>query len=265
METVRSSDGTTIAYDRRGTGPPVVLVGGALSDRRGAAALAEILAPRLTAVAYDRRGRGDSTDTSPYAVEREIEDLAALIETIGPPAFVHGHSSGAVLSLRAVEAGLPIGRLAVYEPPFIIDDRRPPLPPDYNPHLDDLIARGQAGDAVEYFLRTGPMLPDEVIARTRESAAWAGLTAMAPTIAYDNRIMGDTMAGDPAPLGRWASVAIPTLVLAGGASPPSMRNAAVALAAVLPDATTMVLGGQTHGAAPDALAPVLLDFFLGPS
>jgi len=106
------------------------------------------------------------------------------------------------------------------------------------------------------------MLPDAVIARTRESASWAGLTAMAPTIAYDNRVMGDTMTGDRASLGRWASVAIPTLVLAGGASPPSMRNAAVALAAVLPDASTTVLGGQTHGAAPDVLAPVLLDFFL---
>lgn len=263
METVRSRDGTTIAYDRRGSGPPVVLVGGALSDRRGAAALSETLAPRLTAVAYDRRGRGDSTDTPPYAVEREIEDLAALIEAIGPPAFVFGHSSGAVLSLRAADAALPISRLAVYEPPFIIDDSRPPLPPEYDSHLDELIAGGRNDDAVAYFLRTGPLVPDAVIARSRESPAWAGLTAMAPTIAYDNRVMGDTMAGDAAPLARFASVAVPTLVLAGGASPGFMRNGAAALAAVLPDATSRILEGQTHGAAPERLAPVLLDFFLG--
>src|SRR5262245_46347889 len=106
MQTVRSRDGTTIAYDRRGSGPPVVLVGGALSDRRGAAALVEVLGERATAVGFDRRGRGDSTDTEPYAVEREIEDLGALIEAVGSPAFVYGHSSGAVLSLRAVQAGL---------------------------------------------------------------------------------------------------------------------------------------------------------------
>jgi Alpha/beta hydrolase family len=263
METVRSKDGTTIAYDRRGTGPPVVLVGGALSDRHGAAAVAEALAARMTAVAYDRRGRGDSTDTAPYAVEREIEDLAAVMEVTGAT-FVFGHSSGAVLSLRASAAGLPIRRLALYEPPFILDDSRPALPPDYGRHTDDLIAGGRTGDAVEYFLRTGPMVPDAVIARTRESPAWAGLTAMAPTIAYDNRVMGDTMSGDPSALSRWSSVAIPTLVLAGGASPPFMRSGAATLTAVVPAAAMQVLDGQTHGAAPDVLVPVLLDFFLSP-
>jgi len=262
METVRSKDGTTIAYDRRGSGPPVVLVGGALSDRRGATAVAEALAPRMTSIAYDRRGRGDSTDTASYAVEREIEDLAAVMEAAGA-VFVYGHSSGAVLSLRATAAGLPIRRLALYEPPFILDDSRPPLPPDYDAHTDALISEGRAGDAVEYFLRTGPMVPDEVIARTRESPAWAGLTAMGPTIAYDNRVMGDMMSGDPAALARWASVSVPTLVLAGGASPAFMRHGAAVLTAVLPAATMQVLDGQTHGAAPDVLAPVLIDFFLG--
>jgi len=262
METVRSKDGTTIAYDRRGHGPPVVLVGGALSDRRGATAIADALSARMTATAYDRRGRGDSTDTSPYAVEREIEDLAAVVDATGA-SFVFGHSSGAVLSLRATAAGLPIRRLAMYEPPFIVDDSRPALPPDYGAHTDELLAGGRAGDAVEFFLRTGPMVPDAVIARTQESPAWPGLTAMAQTIAYDNRVMGDTMSGDAAPLARWSSVTIPTLVLAGGASPSFMRTGATALAAVLPHATTQVLHGQTHGAAPEVLAPVLIDFFLG--
>ena len=261
METVRSKDGTTIAYDRRGSGPPVVLVGGALSDRRGATAVAEALAPRMMAIAFDRRGRGDSTDTAPYAVAREVDDLAAVMNAAGAT-LVFGHSSGAVLSLRAAEAGLPIERLAVYEPPFILDDTRPALPADYDTHTDELIAAGRLGDAVEYFLRTGPMVPDAVIARTRESPAWAGLTAMGATIGYDNRVMGDMMSGDPASLARWASIAIPTLVLAGGASPPFMRNGAAALTAVLPDAAMQVLDGQTHGASPDMLAPVLLDFFL---
>jgi alpha-beta hydrolase superfamily lysophospholipase len=261
METVRSKDGTTIAYDRRGSGPPVVLVGGALSDRRGATGLAEALAPRMTAISFDRRGRGDSTDTGPYAVDREIEDLAAVMEAAGATS-VYGHSSGAVLSLRAAEAGLSIERLAVYEPPFILDDTRPPLPADYSAHTDELIAAGRSADAVEYFLRTGPMVPEAVITRTRESPAWAGLTAMAATIGYDNRVLGDMMAGDPAPLGRWSSVAIPTLVLAGGASPPFIQHGAAILTAVLPGAVMQVLDGQTHGASPDVLAPVLMDFFL---
>jgi pimeloyl-ACP methyl ester carboxylesterase len=263
METVRSKDGTTIAYDRRGDGPPVIIVGGALSDRRAAAGLGEALGQRMTVVAVDRRGRGDSGDTQPYAVEREIEDLAALIDAAGGSSCVLGHSSGAVLSLRAAEAGLPIRRLAVYEPPFIVDDSRPPLPDDYLTHIDELIAAGRGGEAVEYFMATGPRIPASAIEGAKQSPAWAGMTAIAHTLSYDNRIMGDTMSGDPGPLRQWSSLATPTLVLDGGDSPASMQNAAAALAAVLPNATTETLEGQTHGAAPQVLAPVLLEFFLG--
>jgi pimeloyl-ACP methyl ester carboxylesterase len=261
--TVRSSDGTTIAFDRRGNGPPVVLVGGALSDRAGAAALGEALATRLTAITFDRRGRGDSGDAQPYAVEREIEDVAALVDAAGGSAFVYGHSSGSVLSLRAAAAGVTIQRLAVYEPPFMIDHSRPLPPDDYNAHIDELIAAGRRGEAVEYFLTVGPQVPGPVVEGMRMSSAWAGLTAMAHTINYDNRVMGDTMAGDPAPLGRWSSLTTPTLVLVGGDSPPWMQHATATLADVLPNATSSSLEGQTHGAAPDALAPVLLEFFLG--
>ena len=120
MNTVTSSDGTTIAYDRSGEGPPLVLIGGALSDRAAAGSLAEALAPRLTAIAYDRRGRGDSGDTAPYAVEREIEDLEAIVAEAGGSAFVFGHSSGAALALEAAARGLPVTKLALYEPPFIV-------------------------------------------------------------------------------------------------------------------------------------------------
>src|SRR5262245_21414104 len=143
MDTVRSKDGTTIACDRRGDGPPVIIVGGALSDRRAAANLSEALVGRMTAIAVDRRGRGDSGDTQPYAVDREIEDVAALIDAVGGDSFVLGHSSGAALSLRAAAAGVPIRRLALYEPPFIVDDTRPPLPDDYVTHIDELIATGR--------------------------------------------------------------------------------------------------------------------------
>lgn len=263
MDTVRSSDGTTIAFDRRGAGPAVVIVGGALSGRGAAANLSQALASRMTAIAFDRRGRGDSGDTPPYDVDREIEDIAALIDVAGGSAYVFGHSSGAVLSLRAAGAGLPIRRLALYEPPFIVDTTRPPLADDYAGHIDELIAADRRDEAVVYFLATGPRLPGPAIDGMKSSPAWAGMTAIAHTLSYDNRIMGDTMGGDAGSLGEWSTLATPTLVLAGGDSPPSMQHAAATIAAVLPDASMRLLEGQTHGAASEVLGPVLLDFFLG--
>ena len=158
METVRSRDGTTIAFDRSGRGPSLIIVNGALSDRRAVPDLASRLADELTVIAYDRRGRGDSTDTPPYAVEREIEDLAALVDVAGGSAFVFGHSSGAVLALGAAAAGVPIARLALYEPPLMVDDTRPPIPDDYVSHLDELVAAGRRGEAVV-------VLPDRRTAR----------------------------------------------------------------------------------------------------
>jgi pimeloyl-ACP methyl ester carboxylesterase len=261
METVRSRDGTTIAFDRSGRGPSLVIVGGALSDRGAVPELASRLADQLTVIAIDRRGRGDSTDTPPYAIEREIEDLAALIDAAGGSAFVLGHSSGAALSLRAAEAGVPIARLAVYEPPLMVDDTRPPIPDDYIPHLDELIAAGRRGEAVEYFLTTGPLIPPPAIEQIKQSPSWPAMEAMAHTIPYDARIMDGLMTGSTEPLARWASLAMPILVLDGGASPPWIRHGASALADVLPNATTATLEGQAHSPDPDVLAPVLLRFF----
>jgi len=258
---VQSADGTTIAFDRVGSGPAVILVGGALSDRSAAANLASHVGRDLTVIAFDRRGRGDSTDTPPYEVEREIEDLDALIRAAGGSAFVFGHSSGAVLALRSAEAGLPISRLAVYEPPFIVDDTREPLPGDYVPHLAELAATGRRGDAVEYFMTVGVGVPAEMIAQMRHAPMWPGMEALAHTLAYDGRVMGDAMAGSRAPLQRWATLAPPTLVLDGGASPSWMRNAARTLAETLPDAAYQTLEGQDHGPASSVLAPVLLEFF----
>jgi pimeloyl-ACP methyl ester carboxylesterase len=263
MEETASADGTRIAFDRSGQGPALILVGGALSDRAAAVGLAGGLAPHFTVIVYDRRGRGDSGDTAPYAVEREVEDVHALIHEAGGTAFVFGHSSGAVLALEATRT-LPerVPKLAVYEPPFIIDDSRSPLPVDYVARLEASVAEGRRGDAVAYFLTTGPGVPPEAVESMRAEEYWPSLEAIADTLAYDGAVMGDTMRGSPAPLGRWASLRVPTLVMAGGASPPWQQHAVRALADVLPDAVHRTLDGQDHGPADEVILPVLEGFFI---
>lgn len=157
MEKVMSKDGTMIAVEKTGSGPALVLVDGAFVHRaidQFPASLAELLAPRFTVAHYERRGRGESGDTTPYAVEREIEDLAAVVEAAGGSASVLGMSSGAVLALEAAVRGVAIERLLMWEPPFVVDDSRPPLPDDYVAHLDELVAAGRRGDAMEYALTT---------------------------------------------------------------------------------------------------------------
>ena len=262
MNTVRSRDGTQIAFDRTGDGPPLVLVGGALSDRNAATSLATSLASSFTVIAFDRRGRGDSGDTPPYAVEREIEDLDALVNEVGGgAALVYGHSSGGVLALRAAEAGLAIPKLAVYEPPFIVDDGRDPLRADYFTHIEELVAAGRRGDAVVYFLTHGVGIPAPAVEQMRMSPGWPSMEAMAHTITYDNLILGDAMGGSPEPLRRWATLQTPTLVIDGGASPGWIRNSARTLAQTLPNAEAATLEGQDHGAASTVLAPVVTAFF----
>jgi pimeloyl-ACP methyl ester carboxylesterase len=262
MEQVRSADGTRIAFERTGAGPPLILVGGALSTRVAAGPLAQLLAPWFAVIAYDRRGRGDSGDTPPYAVEREVDDLAALSAEAGGSAFVHGHSSGAVLALEAARTlGPTIPMLAVYEPPFIVDDSRPPVPSDFAARLEELVAADRRGDAVEYFLTTGPEVPAEAVAQMRETPMWPEMEALAHTLAYDGLVLGDAMSGSTEPLERWASVGVSTLVLDGGASPPWQRSATQALARVLPRSVHRSLPGQTHGVDPEVLAPILRAFF----
>ena len=260
MDHVRSADGTQVAFDRSGDGPPLILIGGALSDRRAAAPLASLLAERFTVVAYDRRGRGDSGDTPPYAVEREVEDVHALLDRVGGAGALYGHSSGAVLALEVAAAGARVTRLVLYEPPFVVDDTRPPLPEDYVERLEALVAAGRRDEALEHFLTAGVGLPEEAVAGMRSAPMWSGMEALAHTLAYDGRVMGPTMFGRPLPAERWASVRVPTLVLDGGASPSWQRNAAAALAAVLPDARARTLEGQDHGPAIEVLAPVLIGF-----
>ena len=269
MRTVMSTDGTPIAFDQSGQGPAIILAAGATATRLAEASLAAALAPHFTVFAYDRRGRGDSGDRAPYAVESEVEDIEALITEAGGSAFVFGHSSGAVLALEAARL-LPtkITKLAVYEPPFIIDASRPPAPQDYVPHLIELVSSGRRGEAVEYFM-TVVGTPAEMVAQMRQSPMWPGLEAVANTLAYDGMIMGDTQRGDPLPLRKWAAVTVPTLVMDGtvflgrGESHVFLRHGADELANILPDAQRRTLEGQDHGPADDVLAPALKAFFLG--
>lgn len=263
MSEVRSKDGTPIALDRSGAGPPLIVVLGALNDRSSAAPLAEALASHFTVYAYDRRGRGDSGDTPPYAVVREIEDIDALISEAGGSAVVYGHSSGAVLALEAAARGLAIQKLALYEPPFVVDDSRPPLPDDFVATLQELAFSGRRGDAVAYFMTKGVALPAEMADQMRSAPMWPALEELAPTLAYDGMIMGDTTSGRALP-SEWAtSVTVPTFVMDGGESPAWQRNAVQALADLLPQAQRRTLEGQSHDVAPEVLAPVLVELIAG--
>ena len=260
-EQIRSSDGTTIAFDRSGDGPPVILVGGALQHRlidESTAQLQARLAWDFTVFHYDRRGRGDSGDTPPYAVEREVEDLAAVIDEAGGSAAVYGMSSGAALALEAAGRGLAISRLALYEPPFVVGGSRPPGAPGVATRIAELTSSGRRGAAVEYFLTHGRGLPPDVVAEMKSTLVWPALERVAHTLAYDIAIMAgqDRLLSEVAP-----SVTVPALVMDGGESPAWARGAVQALVGRLPNGMRLTLEGQTHAVAPGVLSPVLEEFF----
>jgi pimeloyl-ACP methyl ester carboxylesterase len=263
MKTVISKDGTSIAYDESGMGPPLILVGGSLNTRSFGpnVSLAPLLAERFTVITYDRRGRGASGDTRPWALEREIEDIDALIEAAGGSAFLYGISSGAALALEAANRGLAVERLALYEAPFIVDDSRPPLADDYLVRMQELAASDRRSDALRLFMREGVRLSAVVVALMRFMPAWSKLKAVAHTLPYDAAIVFDYQKGRPLPPEQWSSATMPTLVSAGGKSSDGMRNAMRELAAVLPNARYITLEGQTHIVKAEALAPVLVEFF----
>jgi pimeloyl-ACP methyl ester carboxylesterase len=261
MDVVTSHDGTRIAYDRYGSGPTVLLVPGALQHRAldpATAQLARLLAAQFTVLHYDRRGRGDSGDTPPYAVEREIEDVAALIDAAGGQAFVFGHSSGAVLALRAAAhlGAARITRLALYEPPFDPDTAQAKQDhAAYVAGIRERLARDQRDEALAFFM--GDMVTPDMLEGMRASPEWMLMRSVAHTLAYDNAIMGD--GGLPGDVVR--AIAVPTLVLNGDATMAFMQEAAQVLARAIPGAQHRVLEGQTHGYEPAVLAPVLAAFF----
>ena len=262
MQKTASKDRTVIAFDRSGNGPALILVGGAFQFRAldpKTAQAAGLLAHHFTVFHYDRRGRGDSTDTQPYALEREIEDLDALIKEAGGSAFVFGNSSGGALALKAAARGLGITKLAVYEVPFHSGDSGARKGAEaYSRQLKALLGEGRRGDAVALAMTTWGA-PPEAVAGMRNAPVWPMFESVAPTLAYDDAVMGDGSV--PAKL--LASVKVPTLVMDGGASPAFMRDAAKAIAAALPGGKLRTLEGQTHDVAPDVLAPALREFFQG--
>jgi pimeloyl-ACP methyl ester carboxylesterase len=225
MKQVLSKDGTPIAFETRGKGPAIILVDGALCYRASGPSgpLAALLVAHFTVFTYDRRGRGESGNTAPYATEREVEDIEALVHEAGGSAFVYGISSGAALALEAANRVPGITKLVLDEAPFIVDDSRPPIPKDFVARLNELLSEERRGDAVKQFLK---------------------------------------LVGVPAPK-RWVSVTAPTLVIDGAKSPAWMRHGMQALARVLPNAKLRTLEGQTHMVNPKALAPVLVEFFAG--
>jgi Alpha/beta hydrolase family len=264
MDIVNSRDGTAIAFERTGHGPPLIVVDGALCYRGmgPSGSLAEHLAPHFTVFTYDRRGRGESGDTAPYAVEREVEDIEALIGAAGGSAALYGVSSGAVLALDAANSGLPVTKLALYEPPFIVDDSRPPLPDDYRAQLEELLGSDRRGDAVKLFMRQVGM-PGILVGVMPLMPAWKRLKAIAHTLPHDAAVMSTTQSGRPLPAGRWAAVGASTLVAAGGKSDAWMQHGTQALANLLRNAEHRTLPGQTHMVKAKAQAPMLIDFLGG--
>ena len=260
-EMTASADGTPIAFDRRGEGPPLILVGGAWNDRHSATPLAEQLTDSFTVFTYDRRGRGDSGFTAPYAVEREVEDLESVISAVGGSASLFGHSSGAALALETTSRGVSVSRLAMYEPPYIVDDTRPPLPTDYVEHLEELVAAGRNREVFSYFMRTAVNMPDAMVEQMANSPMAESMEPLAPTVSHDGRVMlRGSMYGQPLPVEWRDSVTVPTLVMDGGESPDWARNACLALVGLLPDICYRTLAGQDHAAAPELVARELERF-----
>lgn len=260
--TVTSADGTPIAYDRIGSGPALVLVDGALCHRAfgPATPLAKELERHFTVYTYDRRGRGDSGETAPYHPQREVEDLAAVIEVAGGSARVYGISSGAALALEAAHSGVPIEKLAGYEAPFIVDDTRAPLGPEFLAQVKAHIAADHRSAALTMFMKAVGA-PGFMVALMRLTPVWRRLKAVAPTLPYDLSIVTPHQVGEALPAGRWDGATMPVLAIGGGKSDAWMQNAQRAIADVLPNAEHRTLDGQNHMVQPKALAPLLIEFF----
>jgi pimeloyl-ACP methyl ester carboxylesterase len=262
VEKVISKDGTPIAVDRYGSGPALILVDGAMCSRAFGPmpALAKALASQFTVYHYDRRGRGDSGDGFAYDLQREIEDLDAVLQRAGGSALVFGISSGAALAAEAARQLRGIRRLALYEAPYVIDNTHAPMPPTFIADLKALVANDQRGAAVKKFMRYvgTPAIAVFVMSLL---PFWKKFTKIAHTLSNDLEIIAPHHIGQPFPAGKWSTITIPTLVMAGGKSPAYMQNAMRAWAEALPNAVHQTLAGQTHMVKQDVLLPELLNFF----
>ena len=258
MSQVRSKDGTTIGYERSGSGPALILVDGAMCSRAFGPSpkLAPLLARHFTVYAYDRRGRGQSGDTPPYSPAREVEDLAALIDEAGGSASLLGLSSGGALALHAAADGLGVTKVVAYEPPYV-DDAGQRGGAAYEGHLQRLVASGNRGGAVKYFMKDMVGAPAPIVVMMRMMPwIWRKLEAVAHTLPYDAAVMTEFRI----PRARFASVGVPTLVMNGSKTDPRLKEAARAIAEAIPGARHRELAGQTHNVKPDVLSPAVVDF-----
>lgn len=260
MKKVTSKDRTPIAYNQIGNGQPVILVDGALcsSVMGPMPELAPLLAKHFTVIYYDRRGRNESGDTKPYAVEREIEDIDALIQVAGGSAYLFGTSSGAALALAATAKGLNISKLALYEPPFMIDKNGHHVPVNYHQQLSSYIEQDRRGDAIKYFMRDGIGVPSIFVFMMQLMPVWSKLKAVAHTLPYDAAVMGDFSL----PVKQAAAIKIPTLVAGGEKSQRWLHTATRQLAKELDQYEFKMLKGQNHNVSVKVLAPLLMEFFM---
>ncbi len=258
-----SKDGTRIAFQVDGSGPPLLLVDGAFCSRAmgPAPAVSALLSSRFSVITYDRRGRGESGDTAPYDVQREIEDLQAIAAAVPGALRVYGTSSGAVLAARAVAAGLPATKLVLHEPPLSLDDTHRPSPADFREQCAAYIAAGRPGDAAKLFLRTVGVPAFGVLFMSL-LPVFKQIKKTAHTLVYDYAVLGDTQSGGPMPAElatALSSIRAPTLLLVGGKSPPYLHHAAKRVADHIAGSTVRVLPGQMHNVAAKAVAPAVLD------
>ena len=255
MHVVTSRDGTPIAIDRVGNGAPIVIVVGAFNERSTGAPLAAALESSFAVYNFDRRGRGDSGDIAPYEVESELEDLEAVIAEAGGSAGVFGYSSGGILALLGAARGLPITKVAVYDLPLVVGPPRWSV--DHAAAIEQLVDSGRRGDAVEYFQARIVGIPDDTVLQLRHAPFRPALEAMAQTLVYEAILLGDGSL--PADLA--ASIQVPALAIAGGASSPFMRLTAEAIADQAPLGRSLTLDGQTHDLDAVVLGPILDEFF----
>ncbi|SEG21081.1 Uncharacterized conserved protein YndB, AHSA1/START domain [Nonomuraea solani] len=266
LSTVTSADGTTIAYEKTGSGPAIIVISNVAEDHTGVAGMAKALSEHFTVISFDRRGRGASGDPQPYDPAREIDDIAALIEVAGGSAALTSGSGGCGLAMDAAGAlGGKVTGLYLYEPPFIVDDSRPPAPADYVEHQEALVAAGKRSEAVEYFMTEMIGVPAEYIPAMKQDPSWDAMAAYAHTYAYDGRILRGLQDGKPLPADRW-SIDAPIAVAVGGNGEAFIRAGADALAAILPDVTVLTLPDHDHSAfwtAPEPVARQARTFLLG--